>query len=159
MAVQPYPKDQQPVLDAVHPRRGRRRLPILCLDFDGVIHGYQSGWQGAAIVPDPPVPGAIEFLHGAVERFQVAIFSSRSGQPGGIEAMKGWLAMHVHAAIDDRREAEHVLGLIQWPVAKPPALVTIDDRAITFTGTWPSLDEIAAFQPWNKKPPPGGSGA
>lgn len=132
--------------------RPAKLLPILCLDFDGVLHGYQSGWQGAAIIPDPPVPGAVEFLHGAVERFQVAIFSSRSGQPGGIDAMRGWLMMHVMAAIDDRREAEHVLGLIQWPTEKPAAIVSIDDRAVTFTGRWPSLDEIAGFTPWNKRP-------
>lgn len=33
------------------------------------------------------------------------------------------------------------------------ALVTIDDRAVTFTGEWPSIDALMAFQPWNKKPP------
>jgi hypothetical protein len=33
------------------------RKPILCLDFDGVLHSYTSGWKGAAVIPDPPVPG------------------------------------------------------------------------------------------------------
>jgi hypothetical protein len=49
------------------------RKPVLCLDFDGVIHGYQSGWQGANVIPDPPVPGAIEALLTYTEHFIVCI--------------------------------------------------------------------------------------
>ena len=69
--------------------------PILCLDFDGVVHSYESGWKGAAVIPDPPVPGAIDFIRNAVEEFRVAIFSSRSNQPGGLDAMKYWLRLHM----------------------------------------------------------------
>jgi hypothetical protein len=65
--------------------------PILVLDFDGVIHSYTSGWKGAAVIPDPPVPGALEFIVGALDRFEVHILSSRSHQRGGRNAMKRWL--------------------------------------------------------------------
>ena len=34
---------------------------------------------------------------------------------------------------------------------KPPAMVTIDDRALTFDGTWPAIEMLKAFQPWNKR--------
>src|ERR1700743_3429981 len=54
--------------------------PILCLDFDGVIHSYASGWKGADVIPDPPVAGAIEFIREALKHFRVAIFSSRTNQ-------------------------------------------------------------------------------
>ena len=67
------------------------RKPILCLDFDGVLHSYTSGWQGASVVADEPVPGAASFLRDAVEHFSVRIYSSRSGQVGGIGAMKDWV--------------------------------------------------------------------
>ena len=36
--------------------------PILCVDFDGVIHSYTSGWEGIDMIPDPPVEGAIKWL-------------------------------------------------------------------------------------------------
>ncbi len=52
----------------------------------------------------------------------------------------------------DRREVvEAWMADISFPTEKPPALVTIDDRAIQFTVMWPSLDELRAFQPWNKR--------
>lgn len=127
--------------------------PILCLDFDGVIHSYTSGWKGADVIPDPPVPGALQFIVAAMDKFEVHIFSSRSGQPGGLSAMIKWLGYWsvdlVHGMPSDFDHAQWFD--IRWPLAKPPALVTIDDRAVTFTGEWPSLESLLAFKPWNKK--------
>ncbi len=150
--------------------------PILCLDFDGVIHSYTSRWQGASVIPDPPVPGALEFIVKALETYEVAIFSSRSHQWGGKRAMKSWLIKHLVAADTGAYEttpkwwrdriaqsafadpwsdevlwaAKLVVDDISWPWFKPPAKVTIDDRALTFTGTWPSIETLDAFKPWNK---------
>ena len=42
---------------------------------------------------------------------------------------------------------EIVLG----PLEKPPAMVTIDDRAIQFNGEWPAIAWLKAFQPWYKR--------
>lgn len=125
------------------------RKPILCLDFDGVIHSYASGWKGADVIPDPPVDGAIEFIEEATKHFDVQIFSSRSNQPGGIEAMSEWLARHCCANPPD--ELPLFFGSIKWPTEKPAAMVTIDDRAITFDGTWPAIETLKEFRPWNKR--------
>lgn len=129
--------------------------PILCLDFDGVIHSYTSGWEGPTIIPDPPVPGAVAFIKAAIEVFRVSIFSSRSHQPGGLAAMQDWLK---HQMIIDwgeptipATELRRVLELIDWPLNKPPATVSLDDRALTFDGDWPDLEELANFKPWNRK--------
>lgn len=123
--------------------------PILCLDFDGVLHSYKSGWQGAAVIPDPPVPGAINFLCNAIDHFQVHIFSSRSHQDGAIAAMKSWLALHAQNVLNNNGWRRRLMNEIQWPQHKPPASVSIDDRCLTFTGRWPSMAELKAFKPWN----------
>jgi hypothetical protein len=61
--------------------------------------------------------------------------------------MKKWLVKHgLHPAyITD--------GLLKFPVKKPAAFLTIDDRAICFNGTFPTSAEMMAFKPWYKRPP------
>lgn len=125
--------------------------PILCLDFDGVIHSYSSGWKGADVIPDPPVHGAIAFMLGALHHFQVVIFSSRSHQAGGQTAMKKWLRENAGQAWYESPAGPGIED-VKFVNEKPPAMVTIDDRALTFDGTWPAIDDLKAFQPWNKRP-------
>lgn len=154
--------------------------PILCLDFDGVIHSYASGWKGARNIPDPPVDGALEYIIKSLDHFTVAIYSSRSHQWGGRRAMKRWLFDYLTfygieydpvpdwwarriaetSAMDPWNEevrwaAKCVVKAIHWPNHKPPALMTIDDRAQTFNGDWSDpiyqTEAIHAFRPWNKR--------
>jgi hypothetical protein len=137
--------------------------PTLCLDFDGVIHAYTTPWGGADFIPDPPVPGALEFIIDAANNgFDVCIFSSRSGTPSGINGMKAWLFKHgcaqrqrnyPHEETQEEREAAvraALLDRIRFPLNKPAAFVTLDDRAITFTGEFPAIEALKAFRPWNK---------
>jgi hypothetical protein len=144
------------------------RKQTLCLDFDGVLHLYASGWKGARHIPDDPVPGAMNFLIDAVKQFDVCIYSSRSSNLLGRWAMRRWLMQHmtVHMLdtgagdtgnyftfqdeLDDAKaRAEEVIDQIRFPWFKPPAHVTIDDRALRFTGAWPSLDVLKRFESWN----------
>ena len=129
--------------------------PILCLDFDGVLHSYSSGWRGPRNIPDLPVEGAIAWLQsllgcpdsfGIGSRyldFKIMIYSSRSRYIGGRRAMKRWLVKY---GLDI-----NYLELIKFPLMKPPAFLQIDDRAMTFTGTFPSVKEMQSFKPWNKQ--------
>lgn len=124
--------------------------PILCLDFDGVVHSYSSGWKGARNIPDPPVDGAIEFMGTALAAgWDVVIHSSRARYFGGITAMRLWLKEHSGNLWDTMGASLCDVRFTRW---KPSALVTIDDRAVTFTGQWPSLDALRGFKPWNKRP-------
>lgn len=126
--------------------RGKMSKPILCLDFDGVIHSYTSKWTRADEILDPPVPGAIRFLREALKHFDVAILSSRSHQDGGINAMAQWLMKNSLSEGFGTEWLQH----ITWALEKPPAKIMLDDRAITFTGAWPPIKELLAFEPWNK---------
>jgi len=132
------------------------KKPILCIDFDGVLHSYTSGWQGAGVANDPPVEGAAEFLHAATARFTVAIYSSRSKSLAGRWCMQRYVRKHLDTAttFSPDHEGDFVSDVLRWPWFKPSAFITIDDRALTFDGTWPALDALAAFQPWNKRPSP-----
>lgn len=124
------------------------KKPILCLDFDGVIHSYTSGWKGARNIPDPPVPGALNFIIDAIEsNWQVVIHSSRARHWGGIGAMRSWLQKHAGNQWDTMGPSFCEVQFCRW---KPAAVVTLDDRAITFTGVWPALESLKKFKPWNK---------
>jgi hypothetical protein len=133
---------------------------VLALDFDGVLHSYASGWRGAGIIQDPPVPGAIDFVREALRHFRVCIFSSRcvdeeSAWYGacrifwsktnldGVKAMVEWFRQH---GLTDEE-----IAWVEFWGTKPPAHVLIDDRAHAFKGKFPSIAELKAFKPWNKR--------
>jgi len=123
---------------------------ILCLDFDGVIHSYNSPWKGASEIPDPPVPGAIEFILSAMKSFEVNIYSSRSNQVGGISAMQKYIRNNIMDLGYSEILANTIVNHeIKWPQAKPAAFVTIDDRVVCFTGKFPSIENLLDFKPWN----------
>ena len=158
-----------------------KRKPILCLDFDGVLHSYSSGWQGPRNIPDPPVDGAIAFLVQAVEHFDVQVFSSRSRYPLGRWAIKRWIRKHAKAKFetyvgelsssDPEFAYMNKIGAMAWedwkdvpqfasrqlvrslkfPLRKPPAFLLIDDRAMRFEGHWPDAKELLRFKPWNRR--------
>lgn len=154
-----------------------KRKPTLVLDFDGVIHGYASGWKGPRTIPDAPVPGALQFIVEALDQFNLCVSSSRSHYWFGRMAMRRYLHRQLVAAagsdFSDTPEwwaarisrtafadpwkdevgyaATCVVNEIGWPLHKPPAFVTIDDRALTFTGEWPTLGDLAAFKTWMQR--------
>lgn len=157
----------------------KKTLPILCVDFDGVIHSYKSGWKGPRCIPDPPVDGAFEFLVSAVEHFQVCIYSSRSRYLFGRWAIKRWIKERFEEYTikctedkvyvspiwvwigkhwgmepfphDIREGARALIRNIKFPTRKPAAFLQIDDRAMTFTGVFPAPEDLLKFKPWNKK--------
>jgi hypothetical protein len=134
----------------------------LCVDFDNTINNYQSGWVECDFIPDPPLGGALEFLAEAWDQFHVRIFSSRSATFAGRRAMRVWLKYWakrkyeegvLHISLYDRLmamcEPMHNGECAAFPEHKPAAFVSLDDRTLTFTGIYPTMDELKAFKPWN----------
>lgn len=124
-------------------------MRILCLDFDGVCHQYDSPWTDEKTISDGPVKGLFSFLEEASDFFEVVIFSSRSKTPEGIAAMKTWFEHHL-------KLAGHKLGpdwylRMKFAKEKPPAFLTLDDRCLCFEGTWPDVQSLRKFVPWNKR--------
>lgn len=118
----------------------------ICIDFDGVIHSYTSGWKGIDVVSDPPNTGSFAALTEYVKHFDVCIYSSRSKDKHGVESMKRWFAEYGWP-----QDGEGNLIGLRFPVEKPAAFITIDDRCICFDGKFPGTEEIKTFKPWNKK--------
>ena len=120
--------------------------PIICLDFDGVIHSYKSGWQGPRNIPDPPVQGAIAFIMLIIwyyPDYQISIHSSRFRYFRAKRAVKKWL---VKWGLPKKG-----LKLIKFSTRKPAYKILIDDRCMRFTGAFPPIDYILDFKSWVEK--------
>ncbi len=109
--------------------------PTICLDFDGVIHSFRSGWQGESIIPDPPIHRVDEAIRQLRKTYRVVVYSARCRTAAGARAIAEWLARH-QIQVDE--VSRH----------KPPAHIYVDDRAVRFTGDWDAT--IAAIHAFRK---------
>ncbi|MFK8113875.1 MAG: hypothetical protein AB8B91_16860, partial [Rubripirellula sp.] len=112
----------------------QKKIKTVCLDFDGVIHSYRSGWQGVTSIPDPPIHGVGDSIRQLRKRYRVVVHSARTASEEGCDAIRSWLARH-NIEVDD------------VCMHKPPAHVYVDDRAIPFSGNWDeTIDLINQFR-------------
>ncbi len=109
-------------------------------DFDGVIHSYTSGWQGADVIPDPPVDGIAEVIQQLRdEGYRVVVVSARASEDGGKEAILNWLD-------------ENGIEVDEVTSEKPPAVAYVDDLAIEFDGDVEDLiDRIKGKKSWTEQ--------
>lgn len=116
--------------------------PTIIIDFDGVIHSYDRGWQGGEIY-GTLTTGFVEWALEAQKYFRLAVYSTRSSDLVHLQDMIKWCAQQLEET-----------GVQLWfPTSKPPAILQIDDRAVTFTGNWKdfSVPTILAFKTWQGK--------
>lgn len=113
----------------------------LGVDFDGVLHSYESGWQGDGSCPDPPVDGAIDWLNEITDDYDVAINSVRNETASGRTAMYNWLL--ANGVGPDAMDA------ISIEPGKPRASLYVDDRGWRFDGSnFPTAADVEASAPW-----------
>jgi hypothetical protein len=131
-----------------------KRKPIICIDFDGVIHDYKEGWKDGSIYGNV-VPGFFEWAGMAAQRFKLVVYSSRSKDPAQITNMREWLRLQWDAAGHPSWTcSSDMLSDFEFASEKPPAFLTIDDRAVRFDGRWddPELrpDVLANYKTWTQ---------
>jgi hypothetical protein len=123
-------KRKQP-LEALHPM-------IIC-DFDGVLHWDRLNVVGDAHGFDIPVPGACEWVLGAVAQgYDVVIWSCSCNTPKGEEDVRAWLKRNGFP--DLRILHEH----------KPYACMFLDDHAMRFAGEFPVPGTLHDIRSWNR---------
>jgi hypothetical protein len=128
LVARPAPDTVLEPLGITRPRR------TVCLDFDGVLHSYKSGWRGEAIIPDPPIHGTREAIARLRSLYRIVVHSTRCRTAEGRAAVEAWLREH---GITVDEVCEH----------KPPALAYVDDRAVPFRGDWDQvLTDIRQFR-------------
>ena len=113
----------------------------IVFDFDGVILSYKSKWISEEIIPDEPVAGIVDSLKSFCEaHYYIVVCSARAKSEAGVNAI--WNYLEKHGMKEYVKEVTH---------QKPPAIVYIDDRAITFDGHPETLlSKVENFKPWNK---------
>jgi len=121
----------------------------ICVDFDGVLHSYTSPWINAHTIPDKPVDGAIEWLFETIQKLDIVIFSTRCKTWRGRCAIRAWIKQHAQGLWYEPMGCRGIEE-VKLSYKKLPALVYLDDRAMRFTGTFPTVNEIHQAKPWNK---------
>ena len=150
-------------------------MKSICIDFDGVLHSFVTGWKGPSRIEDLPIPGAMQFLGMLVQQgYQPVIFSvQRSSTFSGRNAMKAWVfdtmydecykippgtPMHdwrwriINGFTSEDSFDVQVFNAIkrfikklQFPKHLPACYAAVSTRAIHFDGEFPTVEQLKTF--------------
>jgi hypothetical protein len=127
----------------------------IAVDFDGVLHRYSKGWQDGSIY-DPPMPGALEALHGLMDEHPVFVHTTRPARP-----VARWIEQQTGYGIECTTQMCPWLppwwqwgrrctfwnerGVLLVTNRKLPALAYLDDRAVRFEDWGQALEDLRRF--------------
>jgi len=113
------------------------------LDFDGVVHQAITPWTTPEVIPDPPVDYAFKAIEEYVQGgYRVSIHSGRSVKIEARRAMMEWFLK--------QGMSPQLLEHLDFPDHKPNADLYIDDKGFQFRGTFPTVEYIDSYRPWNR---------
>lgn len=123
----------------------KKKGKTICIDFDGVLSDYSSGYQGEDIFGDM-IKGADSATQILKEKgWTVIIYTTRPVT----DALKKWLEDnkisydYINENPDQPKDSEG---------SKLMADIYLDDRGMRFNGDWDwTIRDIASFIPWEKK--------
>ena len=107
----------------------------IMIDFDGVIHNYDNGWQDGVIYGEL-IPDAKSTIDTLSKNYQIVIFSTRALNLNGqdtLTPMKKWL--------DEKGIYYNDITGEKWPAA-----FYIDDRAIRFNSWLQTYVELSMLE-------------
>ena len=108
----------------------------VCIDFDGTLTTYASGYTPDGDIPDGPTDGAKEAMEKLYRHYKVVVYSARAGTAKGNIAICNWL--------DD-----HGIPCHEVTAVKPPAIAYVDDRAVRFDDDWKQVLQDINVPPWH----------
>lgn len=123
----------------------------VALDLDGVIYDY-DGWKGKTSFENGPIEGSFNFIRELIDNdFDVCIYTCRLELSNVLNSENGAVVSALEKWFEAHGLENSYLSKIRFSISKPPAILYIDDRGFNFAGTFPSIEFIKNFKPWNHK--------
>jgi hypothetical protein len=131
-------------------------VSTVAVDFDGVIHTYERGWQDGSIYGDL-MPGAVTALTQLMQRHAVFVHTTRNARQVArwIEDRTGHgieCTTRIHP-LPWKRKFWNGRGVLLITNRKLPAIAYVDDRAVRFTSWDQSLAELGIENVAAPRPP------
>ncbi|MFE0472503.1 hypothetical protein ACFW2V_12905 [Streptomyces sp. NPDC058947] len=115
-------------------------VKAIAVDFDGVIHRFDKGWQNGVIYGDV-MPGAMEGLRTLLETYAVFIHTTRDPRTV-VDWLEDRLGFPVRADEDPDRKFWDDRSCILVTNKKLVAIAYLDDRAIVFRDWDQAMTEV-----------------